>query len=283
MAATSLALAADGAVWGWGAHSSGAFGTTADSAERGARERQRSDSLGAACSALLGLAARVACIACGNCNYGFCVLITCDGATYSFGTESTDNTVLGHGDIMVPGEVVARPRRIEALRGVHACGVSVGEHCLLYDAAGRLYSWGRAELCGLGPKDESESERIPQLVDSLAEHRACAVSVGGCVSLVCTRTGAIFSFGDDWRLGSYARQGGEWGEWRPPARPSYEQALGHPYDVEHTQWTDESGRSFAVHEGRWDLTPASQLSLRRRERMANTDRTWHRFAWSVLG
>ena len=70
----------------------------------------------------------------------------CDGATYSFGTESTDNTVLGHGDIMVPGEVVARPRRIEALRGVHACGVSVGEHCLLYDAAGRLYSWGRAEL-----------------------------------------------------------------------------------------------------------------------------------------
>ncbi|EOD10387.1 hypothetical protein EMIHUDRAFT_257727 [Emiliania huxleyi CCMP1516] len=108
--------------------------------------------------------------------------------------------------------------------------------CVLYDAAGRLYSWGRAELCGLGPKDESESERIPQLVDSLAEHRACAVSVGGCVSLVCTRTGAIFSFGDDWRLGSYARQGGEWGEWRPPARPSYEQALGHPYDVEHTQY-----------------------------------------------
>ena len=193
VAATSLALAADGAVWGWGAHSSGAFGTTADSAERGARERQRSDSLGAACSALLGLAARVACIACGNCNYGFCVLITCDGATYSFGTESTDNTVLGHGDIMVPGEVVARPRRIEALRGVHACGVSVGEHCLLYDAAGRLYSWGRAELCGLGPKDESESERIPQLVDSLAEHRACAVSVGGCVSLVCTRTWSTWS------------------------------------------------------------------------------------------
>ena len=29
----SLALAADGAVWGWGAQSSGAFGTTADSAE----------------------------------------------------------------------------------------------------------------------------------------------------------------------------------------------------------------------------------------------------------
>ena len=168
----SLALTADGAVWGWGGGVYGKLG-------HGDTQDQL---LPRKIEAFAGQ--RVVAVSAG-CEHS--LAITADGAVCSWGYSGQ----LGHGDWQ--GQLL--PKKIEAFAGQRVIAVSAGsEHSLAITADGAVWSWGGGEDGLLGHGDE-QNQLLPKKVEALIGQRVVAVSAGFSHSLATTADGAVFTWG----------------------------------------------------------------------------------------
>ena len=171
----SLALAADGAVWSWGA---GAYG------QLGHGDEQQDQLLPKKVEALAGR--RVVTVSAGG---GHSLAITADGAVWSCGMGYAGQ--LGHGD----EQHQLLPKKVEAFAGRRVVAVSAGAaHSLALTADGAVWSWGDGDSGQLGHDDEL-NQSLPKKVEDLAGQRVVAVSAGGGHSLAITADGAVWSWG----------------------------------------------------------------------------------------
>ena len=148
-----------------------------------------------------------------------------EGEVYSWGSDHLG--ALGHG-----GEGArAVPSRIESLSRIEH--IAAGSNCksAAVDEAGRLFTWGRANVTFLGEEEDSDGEQeefegsnglgyeldaedlsyeldaemeyqaTPKRVDALSQERVVGVALGDGFTLAVTDAGAVFSFG-------FSRDGG---------------------------------------------------------------------------
>lgn len=89
------------------------------------------------------------------------------------------------------------PLRVAELKDKKVSKVACHElHSAAVCGMGDLYTWGK-EGPSLGYESESRKVMLPRLVDALQEHRVTDVSCGLAHTLVCTRNGQCFAFGDN--------------------------------------------------------------------------------------
>ena len=110
---------------------------------------------------------------------------------FAFSTGKGSGGTLGHGS----EENQLVPRRIEALRGVRVCAVSVGTyHSLFLTESGAVYSCGLGGNGKLGHGDTAV-KLVPARIESLDGTRVCAISAGANHSLFVAKGGAVLSCG----------------------------------------------------------------------------------------
>ena len=180
----SLAITADGAVWGWGDGCCGQLG-------HGDEEDQWHPKK---VEAFAGQ--RVVAVTVGA---GHSIALTADGAIWSWGFGGDGQ--LGHGDR--EGQLL--PKTVEAFAGQRVVAVSAGGlHSLAITADGAVWSWGNGYSGRLG-HGEQQNQLLPRMVEALAGQRVIAVSAGYFHSLATTADGAVWSWGSG-RLGHGADQ-----------------------------------------------------------------------------
>ncbi|KAH9624030.1 hypothetical protein KSS87_008623 [Heliosperma pusillum] len=129
----------------------------------------------------------VAAVACG----GFCTMaLTEQGQLWGWGANS--NYELGTGD-KVGGW---RPRQIPSLENVCvlqvACG---GYHALALTDDGKVLSWGHGGHGQLG-HSSIQSQKVPTMIEALAEERIVSIACGGSSSAAVTETGKLYMWGN---------------------------------------------------------------------------------------
>ncbi|KAG7033257.1 Ultraviolet-B receptor UVR8, partial [Cucurbita argyrosperma subsp. argyrosperma] len=128
-----------------------------------------------------------------------------DGKLFTWGWNQRGT--LGH-----PAETKAEniPSQVKALANVKIVQAAIGGwHCLAVDDQGRAYAWGGNEYgqCGEEPEKKDDSGRPPPRRD-IAIPQRCApklivrqVAAGGTHSVVLTRGGQVWTWGQPWPPG----------------------------------------------------------------------------------
>ena len=170
----SLAITADGAVWSWGDGGRGKLGH-GDTQDQLLPKR---------IEALVGR--RVVAVSAG---YVHSLALTADGAVWSWGYGGWGR--LGHGD----QQDQLLPKKVEALAGQRAIGVSAGAyHSIALIADGALWSWGDGDGGKLGHGDD-QLQLLPKKVEAFAGQRVVAVLAREDHGLAITADGAVFTWG----------------------------------------------------------------------------------------
>ena len=171
----SLAVTADGAVYGWGNGGHGRLG----------HGDQQDQLLPKKIEAFAGQ--RVVAVSAG---VHHILAITSDGGIWSWGYGGAGQ--LGHGD----GQRQMLPKKIEALTGRRVVAVSAGfEHSLALTTDGAVWSWGFGGYGQLGHGDE-QYQLLPKQVEAFAGQHVTAVSAGFMHhSLSITADGGVFTWG----------------------------------------------------------------------------------------
>ena len=133
-----------------------------------------------------------------SCGGMYTVVLTTEGRIYTFGINKHGRT--GHG---VTTGRQSEPKMVEALRSkkvIFAATGSAHTACICED--GETYTWGEGEFGRLGHGDET-SRSIPTLVNDLVGKNATGIACGFFHTLVRTKCGNIYSFGqgEDGQLG----------------------------------------------------------------------------------
>ena len=171
----SIALTADGSVWGWGDGGQGQLG-------HGDREHQWQPKKIEAFADQ-----RVVATSAGG---SHSLALTADGAVWSWGGGGLGE--LGHGD----RQRQLLPKKVETLAGQRVVAVSAGAmHSLAITADGAVWSWGAGAYGFLGHGDR-QTQQLPKKVEALAGQRVVAVSAGVCHGIAITADGAVFTLGE---------------------------------------------------------------------------------------
>lgn len=244
---TSFALARtkDGSVWSWGEAGPWLGYSEGFQHENDASDRPPVQAIPRTIKDIQNIV--VVQVACG---LSHSLLLSREGDVYTFGACNGENGVLGHGEEFIRADIV-QPRLIEALHGANIRRISASDdHNLVVSQAGHLYSWGRGVSCGLGP-DLGDCNPDPMLVHTLVHEQVSFVSAGGggCVSLVATASGLLYSFGPECRRRSMECSSGPVEEPRnvvdlpprrtPPHPSTMFDALGHPDEIEYKYVNEE--------------------------------------------
>ncbi|WCJ44693.1 Regulator of chromosome condensation (RCC1) family protein [Euphorbia peplus] len=138
-------------------------------------------------SKVKALTAPVAAVYCGG---FFTTVLTEEGQIWNWGANS--NYELGRGD-KVGGW---RPQPIPSLENVRIVQVaSGGYHSVALTDEGRVLSWGFGGHGQLG-HSSIESERIPRLIDALADQNVVYIACGGSSSAAVTDKGKLYMWGN---------------------------------------------------------------------------------------
>jgi alpha-tubulin suppressor-like RCC1 family protein len=145
-------------------------------------------------------------IACVSAGLYHSAVVTKNGGVYMFGSNAT-GCLASNDDPSSQGPklIQSLPPRFQVVQA--ACGGDLlGAHTLAVTAQGRLYAWGNARACGLGPAGELNIISEPTLVkdfvreDSNGREIVCVerisfVAAGGSCSAVITAEGQLYTFG----------------------------------------------------------------------------------------
>ena len=127
-----------------------------------------------------------------SCGDQYTVVLTSEGTIYTFG-ESYDGQ-LGHGITM--GDQCRPKRMTGCLASKKVVFVAAHEShtaCITEDE--NAYTWGAGEDGKLGHGD-NKSQSSPKLVEGLVGKKAKEVACGAAHTIVCTKDGRVYSFGD---------------------------------------------------------------------------------------
>ncbi|XP_078438381.1 regulator of chromosome condensation (RCC1) family protein [Wolffia australiana] len=136
----------------------------------------------------------VAAVACGG---FFTMALSPEGRLWSWGANS--NFELGRGDNVSDW----RPKQIPALQDVTITQITCGGyHSLALTDKGEVFSWGHGGHGQLGHKS-TQNQKVPLLIESLAEERVTYIACGGSSSAAITDTGKLYMWGNakDCQLG----------------------------------------------------------------------------------
>ncbi|XP_057543736.1 RCC1 domain-containing protein RUG3, mitochondrial isoform X2 [Amaranthus tricolor] len=129
----------------------------------------------------------VASVACGG---FFTMVLTEEGKLWTWGANS--NHELGTGD-KVGGW---KPRLISSLEDVRlvqiACG---GYHSLALTEDGKVLSWGHGGHGQLGHYS-NQNQKVPTVIEALADERVISIACGGSSSAAITETGKLYMWGN---------------------------------------------------------------------------------------
>lgn len=185
---TSLVLASDGRVYGWGLNSFGELGNgTSNSAVNPTAVNMD--------GALAGKT--VTLIAVGR---HHSLVLASDGKLYAFGRNEDGELGIGNAGIS-RSEVPVAVDMSGALAGKTVVAIACGDHHnIVLTSDGKLYSWGSNFTGQLG--DGSTIGRyVPVEVDmtgALASETIQSITAGSYQTLVSTRSGKIFSWGNNY-------------------------------------------------------------------------------------
>ncbi|KAL9241699.1 hypothetical protein vseg_015777 [Gypsophila vaccaria] len=129
----------------------------------------------------------VAAVACGG---FFTMALTEQGQLWCWGANS--NYELGTGD-KVGGWKPRQNPSLENLRVVQvACG---GYHTLALTDDGKVLSWGHGGRGQLG-HSSIQNEKVPKIIEALAEENVVSIACGGTSSAAVTETGKLYMWGN---------------------------------------------------------------------------------------
>ena len=123
------------------------------------------------------------------------VVLTSDGCVWTFGSNYNGKT--GHG--ITNGTNQLTPKKVEGISGSPSKKVvfiaAGDQHSACITEDGSTYTWGYGGCGRLGHGDETNCSS-PKIVNSLVGIQAKEVACGGYHTLVCTKDGRVYSFGN---------------------------------------------------------------------------------------
>lgn len=128
----------------------------------------------------------------------FKVAVSLKGEVYTWGmcAKYGNHGQLGHGNL----NKVNKPKLVKALENHTILSVSAGmDHCIAVTDIGKVFSWGNNFVNQCSPcTDEAAGDMLPVPVRvGLPEGVIVRnLSVGDCYSLVVTKEGELYSFGE---------------------------------------------------------------------------------------
>ncbi|KAL7982105.1 hypothetical protein Chor_001162 [Crotalus horridus] len=176
----SLAISNQGRVFSWGA---GGFGQLGTGILENSLIPKKIDSLSMY---------NVIQIACGQYHS---IALTKDGRVFSWGQNIHGQLGLGKG---LPSQ--ATPCNISSLAGIPVAQVAAGgAHSFVLSHSGVVYGWGRNNAHQLGLNQRTSKEQIfkPYSIGALRNLEVTYVSCGNEHTAVLTKSGCVFTFGDD--------------------------------------------------------------------------------------
>ncbi|KAK9152583.1 hypothetical protein Sjap_000063 [Stephania japonica] len=133
------------------------------------------------------LPASVAAVSCGG---FFTMAITEDGKLWNWGANS--NYELGRGNA-VGGW---KPQPVTSLSDVHVIQIaSGGFHSLALTDGGKVFSWGHGGHGQLG-HSSLENQKVPKMIEALAEECIVYIACGGSSSAAVTDKGKLYMWGN---------------------------------------------------------------------------------------
>lgn len=184
------------------------------------------------------------------CGVTHTITLTSEGEVFSWGS--------GFGGKLGQGHLRDRsmPLRVAALKDKKITNIACHEfHSAAVCGMGELYTWGKGGP-RLGYESEKRKEILPRVVEGLQEHRVTDVACGLSHTLVCTRNGQCFAFGDN-----------EFGQLGVPGiAMSYEPVRSEELESFHISYvTCGSDHSAAISDGGmlwlWGANHSGQLGL----------------------
>ncbi len=122
--------------------------------------------------------------------WGFSAAVLAAGTVYTWGKGVYGS--LGHGNL--EGSPV--PKQVQTLAGRRVNSFSTGDHhCLTVTERGEVFSWGRGVYGQCGHGSSSNQQLLPRRVEAQTCVRTRNASAGAGHSLVVTKDGALYSFG----------------------------------------------------------------------------------------
>uniref|UniRef100_A0A8C6X763 HECT and RLD domain containing E3 ubiquitin protein ligase family member 6 n=1 Tax=Naja naja TaxID=35670 RepID=A0A8C6X763_NAJNA len=176
----SLAISSQGKVFSWGA---GGFGQLGTGKLKDSSTPKKIDALSMY---------NVIQVACGHYHS---IALTKDGRVFSWGQNSHGQLGLGK---ELPSQ--ATPCNISSLAGIPLAQVAAGgAHSFVLSHSGVVYGWGRNNAHQLGLNQKTSKEQIfkPYSVGALRNLDVTYVSCGDEHTAVLTKSGNVFTFGDD--------------------------------------------------------------------------------------
>uniref|UniRef100_A0A5B7CA60 Putative E3 ubiquitin-protein ligase HERC2 n=1 Tax=Davidia involucrata TaxID=16924 RepID=A0A5B7CA60_DAVIN len=129
----------------------------------------------------------VAAVSCGG---FFTMALTQEGQLWNWGANS--NYELGRGD-KVGGW---KPQPVPSLKNVHIIQIaSGGYHSLALTEAGKVLSWGHGGHGQLG-HSSIQNQKIPVIIEALADERVIYIACGGSSSAAITDEGKLYMWGN---------------------------------------------------------------------------------------
>ncbi|KAL9968021.1 hypothetical protein ACROYT_G026346 [Oculina patagonica] len=125
------------------------------------------------------------------CGVTHTIAVSKEGEVFSWGS--------GYGGKLGQGHLRDRatPLRVAALKDTKVTKIACHEfHSAAVCASGELYTWGKGGP-RLGYDSASRKEVLPRFVEGLEQHRVAHVACGRSHTLVCTKNGQCFAFGDN--------------------------------------------------------------------------------------
>ncbi|XXG73401.1 hypothetical protein AAC387_Pa07g2324 [Persea americana] len=144
---------------------------------------------GALCvpSKVVALPVPAASVSCGG---FFSMALTSEGQLWSWGANS--NYELGRGDRVSDW----RPRPVPSLEGIHIIQIaSGGYHSLALTDQGKVFSWGHGGHGQLG-HSSIQNQKVPVIIEALADEHAVHVACGGSSSAAITDKGKLYMWGN---------------------------------------------------------------------------------------
>lgn len=125
------------------------------------------------------------------CGVNHTIAVTKEGEVFSWG--SGEGGKLGQGHLRDR----STPIRVAELKDKKVIKVACHDyHSSAVCGPGELYTWGK-QGPQLGYESEARKVMLPRLVGGLSEHRVTDVACGLSHTIVCTKNGQCFAFGDN--------------------------------------------------------------------------------------